>query len=140
MKIQANVLFDQIDQEIKKGTRYISLRGSSRSGKTVSALQTVILECLVNENTIVTIARETQVSIKNTILVDFKEVLEQLQIWEDSRFNKVDLVYRFSNKSIIRFVGLDDQTGKLRGLKSSVVLVDEVNTVSKSSFIQLDTF
>ena len=138
MKIQANVLFDQIDQEIKKGTRYISLRGSSRSGKTVSALQTVILECLVNENTIVTIARETQVSIKNTILVDFKEVLEQLQIWEDSRFNKVDLVYRFSNKSIIRFVGLDDQTGKLRGLKSSVVLVDEVNTVSKSSFIQLD--
>lgn len=138
MKIQANVLFDQIDQEIKKGTRYISLRGSSRSGKTVSALQTVILECLVNENTIVTIARETQVSIKNTILVDFKEVLEQLQIWEDSRFNKVDLVYRFSNKSIIRFVGLDDQTGKLRGLKSSIVLVDEVNTVSKSSFIQLD--
>jgi phage terminase large subunit len=138
VKIQANVLFDQIDQEIKKGTRYISLRGSSRSGKTVSALQTVILECLVNENTIVTIARETQVSIKNTILVDFKEVLEQLQIWEDSRFNKVDLVYRFSNKSIIRFVGLDDQTGKLRGLKSSIVLVDEVNTVSKSSFIQLD--
>ena len=138
MKIQANVLFDQIDQEIKKGTRYISLRGSSRSGKTVSALQTFILECLVNENTIVTIARETQVSIKNTILVDFKEVLEQLQIWEDSRFNKVDLVYRFSNKSIIRFVGLDDQTGKLRGLKSSIVLVDEVNTVSKSSFIQLD--
>ena len=138
MKIQANVLFDQIDQEIKKGTRYISLRGSSRSGKTVSALQTVILECLVNENTIVTIARETQVSIKNTILVDFKEVLEQLQIWEDSRFNKVDLVYRFSNKAIIRFVGLDDQTGKLRGLKSSIVLVDEVNTVSKSSFIQLD--
>ena len=138
MKIQANVLFDQIDQEIKKGTRYISLRGSSRSGKTVSALQTVILECLVNENTIVTIARVNQVSIKNTILVDFKEVLEQLQIWEDSRFNKVDLVYRFSNKSIIRFVGLDDQTGKLRGLKSSIVLVDEVNTVSKSSFIQLD--
>ena len=85
-----------------------------------------------------TIARETQVSIKNTILIDFKEVMEQLDIWVDARYNKVDMVYRFENGSILRFVGLDDTTGKLRGMRSDIVLVDEVNTVSMSSFVQLD--
>lgn len=139
MRIKANVLFEKIDAEIKSGKRYVSLRGSSRSGKTVCALQTVVLECLINPNTTVTIARETQVSIKNTILLDFKEVLEQLQIWEDSRFNKVDQVYRFSNGSVIRFIGLDnDASGKLRGMKSTICVIDEVNTISKNSFIQLD--
>lgn len=138
MKIQANELFGQIQEKINEGVRYIFLRGSSRSGKTVAAIQTLVITCLSKPKTTVTIARETQVSIKNTILIDFKEVLENLGVWVDSRYNKVDMVYRFENGSIIRFVGLDDTTGKLRGMRSDIVMVDEVNTVSMSSFVQLD--
>jgi phage terminase large subunit len=33
---------------------------------------------------------------------------------------------------------LDDTTGRLRGLKSGIVLVDEVNTIDRNSFVQLD--
>ena len=138
MKLQANELFEQIKEQIDQGKRYIFLRGSSRSGKTIAAIQVVTVECLQNPNTTVTIARETQVSIKNTILIDFQNVMEELDLWEDGKFNKVEMVYRFSNGSVVRFVGLDDQTGKLRGMKSTIVLVDEVNTVSLNSFIQLD--
>ena len=138
MKLQANELFEQIKEKIDQGKRYIFLRGSSRSGKTIAAIQVVTVECLQNPNTTVTIARETQVSIKNTILIDFQNVMEELDLWEDGKFNKVEMVYRFSNGSVVRFVGLDDQTGKLRGMKSTIVLVDEVNTVSLNSFIQLD--
>ena len=138
MKLKANELFEHIREQIDLGKRYIFLRGSSRSGKTIAAIQVVTVECLLNPNTTVTIARETQVSIKNTILLDFKNVMEELELWEEGRFNKVDMVYRFPNGSVVRFVGLDDTTGKLRGMKSTIALVDEVNTVSITSFVQLD--
>lgn len=137
MKIQATELFEHIDDKVKEGKRYIFLRGSSRSGKTVSACQYLIVEAL-KEKTTITIARATHVSIKNTILVDFKEQMETLGIWIDGHYNKVESTYRFDNGSIVRFVGLDDTTGKLRGMKSDIAMIDEVNTIDFSSFIQLD--
>lgn len=138
MKLKANVLFEEVASKIQEGKRYISLRGSSRSGKTICGIQTIIIHALVNPQTTITIARATQVSIKNTIYVDFKEQMEELQIWEDSRYNKVEMTYRFANGSNIRFIGLDDTSGKLRGMKSHICLIDEVNTISMSSFVQLD--
>lgn len=138
MKIQTTQLFQKIDEAIKNKKRYIFLRGSTRSGKTITALQYIIIKALVTPNFIITIARETQSSIKNTILIDFKEVLESLNMWKDKEYNKVDMVYRLPNRSLIRFIGLDDTTGKLRGMKQNVVFVDEVNTASKDAFVQLD--
>ena len=138
MEIQTTELYLKIDKALQENKRYIFLRGSSRSSKTYTALQHLIITTLSKPNSIITIARETQVSIKNTILMDFKDILTKLNLWEDSRYNKVEMVYRFVNKSIVRFIGLDDTTGKLRGLKSEYILVDEVNTVSMESFVQLD--
>lgn len=138
MKIRATELYERIDNSIKSGKRYIFLRGSSRSGKTISALQHLIIYALTNPKSSITIARATQVSIKNTILIDFKELLDDMDIFHKGTLNKVDLTYTFPNGSVVRFVGLDDSTGKLRGLKSSVVFVDEINTIDRNSFVQLD--
>ena len=138
MKIQATKVFEDIDNSVNEGLRYIFLRGSTRSSKTISALQYVIIECLKTPKTSVTIARATAVSLKNTIIVDFKEVMESMNIWESGTYNKVEQTYTFTNGSIIRFVGVDDTTGRLRGLKSSIVLCDEVNTFDRNSFIQLE--
>ena len=138
MKIQANELFERIREKVQEGKRYIFLRGSSRSGKTRAAIQTIIVECMVRPKITITIARETQVSIKNTILVDFQDEMEKIDLWDDKYYNKVDMVYRFKNGSTVRFIGLDDKSGKLRGLKSDIVMVDEVNTIEMSSFVQLD--
>lgn len=138
MRLRANVLFEEVTKKIQEGKRYISLRGSSRSGKTICGIQILIIHCLTNPKSSITIARETQVSIKNTIFIDFKDQMEELQIWDDSRYNKVEMTYRFPNGSFIRFIGLDDTTGKLRGMKSDICMLDEVNTISLSSFVQLD--
>ena len=138
MKIKATKVFEDIDASVKEGFRYIFLRGSTRSSKTISALQYLIIECLKESKISVTIARATAVSIKNTILVDFKEIMEEMEIWETGKFNKVDNVFVFPNQSIIRFVGVDDTTGRLRGLKSSITFCDEVNTFDRNSFIQLE--
>jgi phage terminase large subunit len=138
MNIKATKIFADIDEGVKKEKRYIFLRGSSRSSKTISAVQYLIIEALSNPGISITIARATQVSIKNTILVDFKNIMEQMDIFHTGKFNKVDMTYTFTNGSIIRFVGLDDTTGRLRGLKSSIVMVDEVNTIDRDSWVQLD--
>jgi len=138
MKIQATQIFQDIDEAVKDEKRYIFLRGSSRSSKTISALQYLIVEALTTPSISITIARATQVSIKNTILVDFKKIMEDMEIFYDGKFNKVDMTYTFPNQSIIRFVGLDDTTGRLRGLKSTMVMVDEINTIDRDSWVQLD--
>jgi phage terminase large subunit len=137
LKLQVSELFEKIENAKNENKRYIFLRGSTRSGKTYAAVQNIIVECLLNKIT-VTIARSTQVSIKPTILQDFKSILESLEIFKDENLNKSELIYRFDNGAIVRFVGLDDSQGKLRGLKSDIVLVDEINTIEKSQFIQLD--
>jgi len=58
MKIQATELYLKID-EAKKKNRYIFLRGSSRSGKTIAAIQTLIIEALSRPKISITIARAT---------------------------------------------------------------------------------
>ena len=138
MRIQATEVFEQIADAVDLNKRYIFLRGSSRSSKTISAVQWVILQALQHPKLTVTIARATQVSIKGTILEDFKFVMEQLGMYDDKSLNKQELVYRFGNGSVVRFIGLDDSTGKLKGFKSNIILVDEINTIDKNAFIQLD--
>jgi phage terminase large subunit len=85
MEFETTILYLDIQDKIEEGKRYIFLRGSSRSGKTFTALQHLIITALSKPNTTITIARETQVSIKNTILIDFKEVLMSLDLWEEWR-------------------------------------------------------
>jgi phage terminase large subunit len=138
MELQTTKIYLDIEKALQENKRYIFLRGSSRSSKSITALQHLIVTALSKPESLITIARETQVSIKNTILMDFKWVLTSLNLWEDYRYNKVEMVYKFPNNSIVRFIGLDDSTGKLRGLKSQYIMVDEVNTVSFESFMQLD--
>ena len=138
MSIKATIVFTQIDDAVNEDKRYVFLRGSSRSSKTISALQYVVMEALKNPKTSITIARATQVSLRHTILPDFKMVMEQFEVWDDSKFHKQEFVYNFTNGSVVRFIGLDDSTGKLKGFKSDIILVDEVNTIDRNAFIQLD--
>lgn len=138
MKIKATKIFEDIHNSVLEDKRYIFLRGSSRSSKTISALQYIIVEGLKTPKTTITIARATQVSLRHTILPDFKFVMEEMGIWEDGIFNKSEFTYTFPNNSIVRFIGLDDSTGKLKGFKSDIILIDEINTIGATEFIQLD--
>ena len=138
MRIKATQVFADIDEAIKEGNRYIFLRGSTRSGKSIASLQYIIIECLKKSGISATIARATQVSLKNTILVDFKDIMNSMEIWDMGTFNKVDNVYTFPNGSVIRFVGMDDTTSRLKGMKSDIALIDEINSVDIDPFEQLN--
>ena len=67
---------------------------------------------------------------------DFKDVMISLDIWNDNDFNMSDRVYNLYNGSSIQFISTDDAE-KLRGLKSSILWLEEANEIDEESYFQL---
>ena len=109
--------------------------GGTRSGKSYALLQWCIVQCLTDKEE-VTIVRKTIPSLKRTILKDYKDVMISLGIWDENSFNITDRVYTFWNGSTIQFISTDDSE-KLRGLKSSILWLEEANEIDSESYFQL---
>lgn len=67
---------------------------------------------------------------------DFQDVMKSLGIWNDNDWNVTDRIYRFYNDSEIQFISTDDAE-KLRGLKSSILWLEEANEIDEESYFQL---
>lgn len=134
MKIQIDttVTFDNLLSAKKRITQHI---GGTRSGKTYAILQYLIVRGL-QERLDITIVRKTIPSLKRTVMKDFKEILQTLELWEEDRFNKSDGIYTFPNGSAYSFLNTDDPD-KLRGVKSDILFVDEASEVDEESYFQL---
>jgi len=109
--------------------------GGTRSGKSYALLQWCIVQALTGKHNI-TIVRKTVPSLKRTILKDYKDVMSALGLWEDGSFNSTDRVYEFQSGSTIQFISTDDAE-KLRGLKSSILWLEEANEIDSESYFQL---
>jgi phage terminase large subunit len=109
--------------------------GGTRSGKTYALLQWCIVQALTDKETI-TIVRKTIPSLKRTVMKDFKDIMVGLGIWDENSFNQTDRVYEFYNGSVLQFVSTDDAE-KLRGLKSSILWLEEANEIDSESYFQL---
>ena len=134
MKIQIDttITFDNLLSAEKRITQHI---GGTRSGKTYAILQYLIVRGL-QERLDITIVRKTIPSLKRTVMKDFKEILQTLELWEEDRFNKSDGIYTLSNGSAYSFLNTDDPD-KLRGVKSDILFVDEASEVDEESYFQL---
>ena len=97
MEVSVSTLYLDIDKAVKENKRYIFLRGSSRSGKTYQTISYIILYALQNPQTTITIVRDTLVSIRNSVLIDFQEVMNQMGLYSPDKFNKSEVIYRFDN-------------------------------------------
>ena len=87
-------------------TRVTQHLGGTRSGKSYALLQWCIVKALSGKETI-TIVRKTLPSAKRTVMKDFKDIMQSLDIWNDSEFNISDRVYTFYTDSQIQFISTD---------------------------------
>jgi phage terminase large subunit len=126
MKIQTTKIFSEIDTAIKEGYTTVSLQGSSRSSKTYNTLIWLIVYCLNNANTRLSIVRATLPSIKGSVFIDFKEILMNMLLFDEKALNKTELTYHFSNGSWVEFFSTDSEQ-KLRGRKRDILFVNEAN-------------
>lgn len=96
----------------------------------------MIVYILQHPNTRLSIVRKTLPALKGSVLIDFKEILFRMDLWNDKAFNKTELIYKFDNGSWVEFFSTDDEQ-KIRGRKRGILFVNEANELSYLEWQQL---
>ena len=131
VNINTTVTFENLLESKSRITQHL---GGTRSGKTFAILQFLIVKAIENKETI-TIVRKTIPSLKRTVMKDFKDILQGLNIWQDENFNVTDRLYNLYD-STIQFLSTDD-ADKLRGIKSTITFFEEASEIDEESVFQL---
>jgi len=131
VNIQTTQTFENLLESKHRVSQHI---GGTRSGKTYAILQFLIAQALERDLTI-TMVRQTIPSLKRTLMKDFKDILNSLNLWQDDNLNIADRTYKLGN-SFIQFINTDD-ADKLRGIKSDILFIDEASEVNEDAYFQL---
>ena len=110
MEIKSTVIFEKNYEAIEGPHRFIINEGGSRSSKTYSLCQLMIIYCLQNSGKVVSIIRKTFPALRATVLRDFIEILKEMDIYSVDSHNKSEHIYTFSNGSIVEFFSVDDES------------------------------
>lgn len=138
MEIKSTVIFEKNYEALNDpAIRFVINEGGSRSSKTYSLCQLVIIYCLQNNNKVVSIIRKTFPALRATVLRDFIEILKELNIYSLEDHNKSEHIYTFPNGSIVEFFSVDDEQ-KIRGRKRDIAWCNEANELYFDDFTQLN--
>ena len=110
-------------------------QGGTRSGKTYSLLQLIMVRALSERGKVFTIVRKSLPSLKMTAMRDFIEILTNAGLYNEKDHNKSEHIYRL-NGNIIEFVSLD-QPQKKRGARRDYLFCNEANELTWEDFFQL---
>jgi phage terminase large subunit len=135
--INATQVFSWNWDALTSDKRFIINQGGSRSSKTYSLCQLIIVYCLQNPNKVVSIVRKTFPALRATVMRDFFEVLKDLNLYEKTSHNMSENIYRFSNGSLVEFFSVDDEQ-KVRGRKRDLGWCNEANELWFEDFQQLN--
>jgi phage terminase large subunit len=105
MELNSTVIFQKNHEALNSPEhRFIINEGGSRSSKTYSLCQLIIVYCLQNPNKVVSIIRKTFPALRATVMRDFLEIMKTLEIYDVARHNKSEHIYTFGNGSIVEFL------------------------------------
>ncbi len=110
-------------------------QGGTRSGKTYSLLQLLIVKAFKHKGKVFTIVRKSLPSLKMTAYRDFFEILNNLDLYSETDHNKSDYTYTL-NGNLFEFVSLD-QPQKKRGARRDFLFCNEANELTWEDFFQL---
>lgn len=137
MELSATIVFDKNYQALESGARFIVNEGGSRSSKTYSLCQLLVVYCYQNPRSTVSIVRKAFPSLRASVYRDLIEVLQDLNIYDKRNHNKSEHIYTFDNGSMIEFFSVDDEQ-KIRGRKRDVCWCNEANELLYDDFNQLN--
>jgi len=137
MDIKATAIFERNYEAISGDKRFIINEGGSRSSKTYSLCQLMIIYCLQNNNKVVSVIRKTFPALRATVLRDFIEILKDIGLYKQEMHNKSEHIYTFANGSMVEFFSVDDEQ-KIRGRKRDIAWCNEANELYFDDFTQLN--
>jgi len=117
--------------------RFVINQGGSRSSKTYSICQLLIVLCLKQPGTMVSIVRKSFPSLRASVMRDFFEVMRELNLYKQTEHHKTENIYNFDNGSSVEFFAVDDEQ-KLRGRKRDILWANEANELNFEEYTQLN--
>lgn len=132
----AKKIWSGINEGLEAGKTIISLQGSSRSAKTFNTMIHLISETLKDPGSRTSVVRKTLPALKGSVLIDFKDIMNRMEIWDLGEFNKSELIYIYPNGSWFEFFSTDNEQ-KIRGRKRDRLFVNEANEISYIEWQQL---
>jgi PBSX family phage terminase large subunit len=118
--------------------RQIVSMGGSRSSKTYSILQILMLELMSKKRIKITVWRDTKVTCRSTVMEDFKKIIMfDEKVFLDFKENKQTgkFTYKPTGSEII-FEGADS-IGKVLGGAQDISYFNEVTEFSKEVYLQI---
>ena len=137
MNIKGTIVFEKNWDALFSPFRFIENRGGSRSSKTFSLCQCVILDCLTDSGADWSIVRKTFPALRATVLRDFITVLSEMNLYNTVAHNKTEHHITFPNGARVEFFSVDNEQ-KLRGRKRRKCWVNECNDLFGEDFVQLN--
>lgn len=138
MDLKATKVFEKNYNALNDSTkRFIINVGGTRSSKTWSLAQLMIVYCLSNPKKVVSIVRKSFPSLRSTVMRDVITVLKEMGLYSEKQHNKTEHIFVFPNGSQIEFFSVDDEQ-KIRGRKRDILYANEANELSFEEFQQLN--
>jgi phage terminase large subunit len=121
-------------RKLRKRIRIV--RGGTSASKTFSIIPFLIEYALSKPKKEISIVAETIPHLRRGALRDFLKIMDLIDMYDDSSYNKSTMTYKFSNGSYIEFFSADNPA-KLRGARRDVLFINECNNITWESYYQL---
>lgn len=136
LKIDATGVFEKNwDSVNREDKRFILNQGGSRSSKTTSIIQCLIVLALKEKCTI-SIVRQSFPSLRGSVMRDFFDMLMGYNLYKEENHQKTQNFYKFENGSMIEFFSTDSDM-KIRGRKRDYLYINEANEINFEIYNQL---
>ena len=116
-------------------SRVTCLQGGTRSSKTYSLCQMIIVKALQEPGKVFSIIRKTLPACKGSVYRDFLNILKELDLYTQDNHNKSDLSY-FLNNCTIEFLSVDNPE-KLKGRKRNYAWLNEATEFTYEDYQQI---
>lgn len=120
-----------------RGVRVVANKGGTRSSKTYSIVQLLIVIADFRQRDI-SIVSESFPHLRRGVMKDFAEILDKENLVEgvNYEFNKSEYKYTFKNGSVVEFFSVDNW-GKVKGSRRDILFINECNRISYETYRQL---
>jgi PBSX family phage terminase large subunit len=123
---------------LSNDSRYLILFGGSGSGKSIFAVQKILIRCLNEPGHRILVVRKIANTIQNSVFKAFGDLIADYNVSNLVTANKTNLSYHFNNGSEILTTGLDD-VEKLKSIQGiTSIWIEEATELDKTDFDQLD--
>lgn len=136
-EVEVNKIYPQLTKAYQSKKRFCVQQGGTRSGKSYNILLWLIFwYCHKFNGRLITITRNTSPTLRNTIMRDFFEILENTGKYQERYHNKTNWEYKLFGNTV-QFLAVDSGQ-KIRGGKRDVLFINEANEISLDAYRQLD--